>query len=444
MAPPFGEAAMRASCASSEDSVTPGRRSPKSGTTKPTEASMAIRPCLSSASRSRRTSQMFATPRGSKGLPGAAAPAIVLSVSGAAARIARRRRGRRASLSALGRRRRRIEDSSDVPGKDARGEPDTRSVKKTPEGAASSQDKSSPGPCTMPLPGDQDVDLPRLVAIVSAPYTLLTAACHPLNVMKTRAQASSSTSVSLSRMEQLRVMLGTGGMRGLFSGVGPVLLGAIPARCSYIAALEAIKVPAERAARAMGADGSVASGFAHGAGGFAAAFVSSLVYVPVDVVSQRMMLEGASGSLAQTVREVTSGPRGWRGLYRGLGISLMLGLPAGSLWWATYGSVRTALADEAPSSRGREFAHKAIASTAAAAVVVSVMSPLDMIKTRVQLLTDSADSPFAIAARLIRRDGVASLYSGSMPRLVYLAVWSTMLITIYEEMKVYCVRPRDR
>jgi hypothetical protein len=59
---------------------------------------MAIRPCLSSASRSRRTSQMFATPRGSKGLPGAAAPAIVLSVSGAAARIARRRRGRRASL----------------------------------------------------------------------------------------------------------------------------------------------------------------------------------------------------------------------------------------------------------------------------------------------------------------------------------------------------------
>ena len=439
MAPPFGEAAMRASCASSEDSVTPGRRSPKSGTTKPTEASMAIRPCLSSASRSRRTSQMFATPRGSKGLPGAAAPAIVLSVSGAAARIARRRRGRRASL-VDGDEESKIQGS----GKRRGGDPDTRSVKKTPEGAAPSQDKSSPGPCTMPLPGDHDVDLPRLVAIVSAPYTLLTAACHPLNVMKTRAQASSSTSVSLSRMEQLRVMLGTGGMRGLFSGVGPVLLGAIPARCSYIAALEAIKVPAERAARAMGADGSVASGFAHGAGGFAAAFVSSLVYVPVDVVSQRMMLEGASGSLAQTVREVTSGPRGWRGLYRGLGISLMLGLPAGSLWWATYGSVRTALADEGPSSRGREFAHKAIASTAAAAVVVSVMSPLDMIKTRVQLLTDSADSPFAIAARLIRRDGVASLYSGSMPRLVYLAVWSTMLITIYEEMKVYCVRPRGR
>ena len=113
MAPPFGEAAMRASCASSEDSVTPGRRRPKSGTTKPTEASMAIRPCLSSASRSRRTSQMFATPRGSKGLPGAAEPAIVLSVSGAAARISRRRRG--------------IEESSDVPVKhQAAGEPDTR------------------------------------------------------------------------------------------------------------------------------------------------------------------------------------------------------------------------------------------------------------------------------------------------------------------------------
>lgn len=100
---------------------------------------------------------------------------------------------------------------------------------------------------------EPEVDLPKLLCVAIAPYSALTAAMHPLNVMKTRAQASSS--LALSRLEQLRAMVGSNGVRGLFAGLGPVLAGAVPARAAYIAALEGVRPPAETLWRSLGADG---------------------------------------------------------------------------------------------------------------------------------------------------------------------------------------------
>ena len=73
---------------------------------------------------------------------------------------------------------------------------------------------------------------------------------------------------------------------------------------------------------------------------------SQLVYVPVDVVTQKLMVAGdphAAGAgagageatAAQVVRAILkeSGPLG---LYRGFGVSLVAHLPGGSIWWASY------------------------------------------------------------------------------------------------------------
>ena len=292
------------------------------------------------------------------------------------------------------------------------------------------------------MTGEPELDLPKLLLIATAPYTMLTAAMHPLNVMKTRAQANSS--IPASRLEQFRIMIGRSGIRGLFAGLGPVLAGAVPARASYIAALEAVRPHGESAALSCGAESSVAAAFGHGIAGLAAATVSMLIYVPVDVISQKMMVDG-SPALRDVVRTVTSGPDGWRGLFRGLGISMAIGLPAGSIWWATYGAVRESVTQRVGSGDMRlpELAQKALASTAAAAATVAVVAPLDTIKTQHQLRTGSGEGAGRLAVRLISRDGLVSLYAGSTPRLLHLALWSSMLITIYEEMKSYCLVRRS-
>ena len=298
---------------------------------------------------------------------------------------------------------------------------------------------------------EPEVDLAKLMAVAIIPYSTLTAVMHPLNVFKTRAQASSATAVSLSRIEYMRTIIGPGGIRGLFAGVGPVLAGAVPARASYILALESVRQPAEGAARRLGADGATAVAAGHGCAGLSAAMVSMLVYVPVDVVSQKMMVTPAQSAATpdspplrlgfmQVLRDVTSGPSGWRGLYRGLGISMVIGLPAGSIWWATYGTARSVISQALGAGyQPPELAQKAVAATAAAAATVAVVAPLDTIKTHHQLAVGS-ESVWPLALRLMRRDGFLSLYAGSTPRFLHLALWSTCLVSVYEELKRICVR----
>ena len=196
---------------------------------------------------------------------------------------------------------------------------------------------------------DENLDLPKLLLYGSGIYSALTLALHPLSVLKTRAQASTAPS-SLSRGDALRAMLRTSGVRGLYAGLGPVILGAVPARAAYISVLEGTRPAARRGAAAAGLSGAAAVSAASGTSAFGAVLASQLVYVPVDVVTQKLMVAGdphAAGAgagageatAAQVVRAILkeSGPLG---LYRGFGVSLVAHLPGGSIWWASYAGAR--------------------------------------------------------------------------------------------------------
>ena len=60
---------------------------------------------------------------------------------------------------------------------------------------------------------------------------------------------------------------------------------------------------------------------------------------------------------------------------------------------------------------------------------------------RERLLTDlhnATESAWRLATRLLRNDGLFSLYAGFGARFVHLSIWGTCLITIYEELKRVC------
>lgn len=294
-----------------------------------------------------------------------------------------------------------------------------------------------------------ELDLPKLLVAGSVIYSGLTTSLHPLNVIKTRAQAFSSDKVQVSRTEAVRSLMRTQGVRGLWAGLVPVLAGALPARAGYILALEGTRPQAQAAARFAGLDGASAEAVAHGVAGFAAAMASLLIYVPADVVSQRMMV--TTGPNTAALRRTLFGEiaavhaaGGWRGFFRGFGISAATGLPAGSIWWAAYGSTRGAL----PALLGPipDLAQAAVAGTLAAAATVVTVAPLDTLKTRTQLAgalasdaAGAASEPvWRLATRLARQDGLLSLYAGSLPRFAHLSLWGTALITVYEQLKRTC------
>ena len=184
-----------------------------------------------------------------------------------------------------------------------------------------------------------ELDIPMLLACGSGIYTGLSALLFPLSVMKTRLQARNQPSGVL---QEARTIYASAGLGGFFRGLGPVLLGAVPARAAYIAMLEGSKPLSFRAAEALGATGAAAAALCSGVAGFSAVLASQLIYVPVDVVTQRLMVSSdVTLSARQVIRSIVD-TSGVAGLYRGFGISMVAYLPGGSVWWGAYGASQAA------------------------------------------------------------------------------------------------------
>ena len=180
------------------------------------------------------------------------------------------------------------------------------------------------------VPGEIDwqmLDKSKFFFLGAALFSGVSAALYPVVVLKTRQQVAQSqvscinTAFSLIRGE---------GFRALYRGFGTSLMGTIPARALYMAALEVTKSNVGTATVRFGLAEPTAAAVANAAAGLSAAMAAQLVWTPVDVVSQRLMVQGVSDSgnpKASALRYINGidafrkilSSDGLRGLYRGLG-----------------------------------------------------------------------------------------------------------------------------
>jgi solute carrier family 25 protein 44 len=276
----------------------------------------------------------------------------------------------------------------------------------------------------------------------SGMYTILNCITYPLAVVKTRMQASGT---NMSSREAAADLMKTAGPRGFYAGLLPVLTGALPARAGYITALEYTRPVALLAAESAGLSSTAAATISNGAAGFAAVMASQLIYTPCDVVTQRMMVaSGASGeaaadqSFSAVVRSVYDNG-GLRGFYRGLGVTLLAYLPGGSVWWGAYGGARFAIGEKGLGQRIPETAERMVCSVWASFCTIFVTSPLDVLKTRVQLSRQATAPPLLqMGQQLMREEGLSGLYRGFMPRWAQASIFTSCVINIFEHLKIVC------
>mmetsp|Transcript_26408 Transcript_26408/g.55456 ORF Transcript_26408/g.55456 Transcript_26408/m.55456 type:complete len:301 (+) Transcript_26408:169-1071(+) len=284
---------------------------------------------------------------------------------------------------------------------------------------------------------DMQLDLKRLLVLGSGAYSCVTLLLHPLNVLKTTMQANGETAGAIHTAAKLYL---THGVCAFYRGVGPVLFGALPARAAYVGALESVKPLVHRIGARVGLAETARDTACNAAGGFCAVLASQLIYVPVDVVTQRVIVaQGRPGSAsAYGEARAIIATNGVLGLYRGFGVSLLAYLPGGTVWWGAYGVVdRSARAHFGlPRTAGH-----ALGAIAAAIATVGTTAPLDLVKTRVQLATgQQAPSVASTLVAVIRVEGVSALYRGAAARFMHLSVWGVAMISVYEELKRRCVR----
>ncbi|KAL0330476.1 UNVERIFIED_CONTAM: Solute carrier family 25 member 44 [Sesamum radiatum] len=143
------------------------------------------------------------------------------------------------------------------------------------------------------LPADIDwemLDKSKFFFLGAALFSAVSGTLYPIVVLKTRQQVMLK---AIPCFKMAASILRSEGYRGFYSGFGTSLMGTIPARALYMGALEVTKSNVGNAASLnLGLSEGSALAVANAAAGLSAAMAAQLVWTPIDVVSQRLMVQG--------------------------------------------------------------------------------------------------------------------------------------------------------
>lgn len=201
---------------------------------------------------------------------------------------------------------------------------------------------------------------------------------YPANLVKTRLQVQRKNALYKGSFDAFVKVIRFEGLRGLYKGFLVSSFGLLSGQC-YITTLELIRTRTKDYNNAV-------RGFL--AGG-CASLVGQTITVPVDVVSQKMMVQGQGENTAKLngastiIREIVKS-NGPLGLYRGYLISLMTYAPSSAIWWSSYG-MYTGLVGNIVLSGTPHMLVLAIAGSMAGLTTATTTNPLDIMRTRLQV-----------------------------------------------------------
>lgn len=159
-----------------------------------------------------------------------------------------------------------------------------------------------------------------------------------------------------------------------------------------------------------------------------------------------------SSSIVSVTRSLVQA-HGAAHLWRGFSGSVLMYAPTSAIWWALYPTFHDRVSlilngHEGPSATNNqtvEVLTKAVSGSLAAGVTCLATNPLDVIRTRHNLLanasassTSAAPRAFDVMRSLVREEGVAGLYRGLSMRAVKFCLSSFVLVVIYEGVKEQC------
>ncbi|XP_044494980.1 solute carrier family 25 member 44-like [Mangifera indica] len=307
----------------------------------------------------------------------------------------------------------------------------------------------------------------------AALFSGVSAALYPVVVLKTRQQVGQC---QVSCVKTATFVVRNEGFRALYRGFGTSLMGTIPARALYMGALEVTKSKVGSFTVRLGFNEGTAATIANAVAGLTAAMAAQLVWTPIDVVSQRLMV--ANGKDCRYVNGIDAFRKivrtdGARGLYRGFGISILTYAPSNAVWWASYSVAQRVVwggigwhisrkdaygvggGDDGEGSMNiirpdakMVMAVQGVSAAMAGGVSALITMPLDTIKTRLQVL-DGEDSgrrgPTVgqTVRNLVREGGWMACYRGLGPRWASMSISATTMITTYEFLKRLSTKNRE-
>ncbi|KAL7123720.1 hypothetical protein ABFS83_14G001400 [Erythranthe nasuta] len=299
------------------------------------------------------------------------------------------------------------------------------------------------------------LDKTRFHVIGAILFTVQSALIHPTAVVKTRMQVAGSGFSQLNGLSVFRHIIRANGIPGIFRGFSTSAIGSLPGRVLALTSLEVSKDMTLKYTQGLNMPEATRIGIANGVAGMVSNLLSCAYFVPLDVVIQRLMVQGLPGTRSfkgpvDVVRKVRKA-EGFRGMYRGFGLTAITQTPASALWWGAYGAAQHFIWRglgyrddlEKKPSHVEMVAVQATAGTLAGACSSLITTPIDTVKTRLQVIDDygvGRPSVMKTAKALLKEDGWRGFYRGFGPRFLNMSIYGTTMIVTYELIKRLSVK----
>lgn len=252
----------------------------------------------------------------------------------------------------------------------------------------------------------EDLDKKRYYVIGPSLFFFVRAVIYPFNFIKTRLFMQQQNQLYNGTFDAFRKVVRYEGVRALYKGFNVSILG-LAAGQLYITTYELSR--SQLSGYSTELKGLISGGLA--------TCVGQTVTVPIDILSQHLMMDGQA-TTTQTpgasklkppyivvknvdyvinrqaeiklrtgisvAREIVS-REGLKGLYRGYGVSLLAYAPNSALWWSCYGGFYKLNAERGLTSVLPIPLVQMYCGVLSAVVASVLTNPLDVIRTRYQV-----------------------------------------------------------
>ncbi|XP_077375034.1 solute carrier family 25 member 44b isoform X2 [Festucalex cinctus] len=275
------------------------------------------------------------------------------------------------------------------------------------------------------------------------------ATVYPATLIRTRLQVQRGKSLYSGTFDAFVKILRVEGVRGLYRGFMVNTFTLISGQ-AYITTYELVRKYVSK----YSDDNTVKSVVAGGL----ASMVAQSITVPIDVVSQQLMMQGQGEHLSRfrpNAHSAAGKPKrvfgqtrsivaqifaadGLPGFYRGALASLLTYIPNSAVWWPFYHFYAEQLSNLAPSNCPH-LVLQAMAGPLAAATASTVTNPMDVIRARVQV--EGRNSITETFRQLIKEEGFWGMTKGLSARIISSTPTAIVMVVGYESLKKLSLRP---
>ena len=243
---------------------------------------------------------------------------------------------------------------------------------------------------------------------------------HPFDLIKTRLQTAPPGTYSGS-MDVIRKTVAADGIKGLYRGMGPPLIGVTPIfALSFLSYDLGKKIVYAATPERTDKHLSLSElGFA----GFFSAVPTTLVAAPAERIKVLLQLQGQSAGAAKysgpgdVVRQLYK-EGGISSIFKGTGATLARDGPGSAAYFAAYEIAKRALTPKGASVDDLNITNTITAGGLAGMAMWAIAIPPDTIKSRYQGAPEGTYRSFLHCTRqTIATDGIGSLFKGFGPAM---------------------------